>query len=142
MFYTDACIKPWFVILYRQVAVSWLISFKNNPHYYAKNPRPKSSDICHLPRRWAALSIPPSQTAAAKSRTACAPLPCKCGRRCQRWLSSSWLTGEAVSKPVETLAPMGFGVRVHYPGDRAGRGVGQVLLTHALAFEKNASPKR
>jgi len=66
-FYTDDCIKPWFVILYSHLAASWLISFKKHPHYYTKNPRPKSSDICHLPRRWAVLSIPPFQTA-------CAPL--------------------------------------------------------------------
>ena len=48
--------------------------FQNHPHYYTKNSPPKSSDICHLPRRWAVLSIPPFQTAAAESRTGCAPL--------------------------------------------------------------------
>jgi hypothetical protein len=43
------------------MAISWLLSFQNHPHYYSKNPAPKSSDICHLPRRWAVLSIPPSR---------------------------------------------------------------------------------
>jgi hypothetical protein len=41
-----------------QMAASWLISFKNHPRYYTKNPRPKASDIRHLPRWWAVLPIP------------------------------------------------------------------------------------
>ena len=55
------------------MAVSWFLSFKNHPHDYRKNPTPKSSDICHLPRRWAVLSIPLFQTAATAA-SACTRL--------------------------------------------------------------------